>query len=127
MSSPPPPTTPPLPQKFDWVNLVLFTLVASLILGIAVSALWPAWFGDDSIVVDKRRQSGEHVVEHGRIYSQAQVTLPPNTELVLPVTRVRRPDLREVTPMIEVRVREGGDKDVLRILTETEINMGGHY
>jgi hypothetical protein len=110
------------------VSVVLLIVLALVILGLSLYFLRPGWFGDDSIVIDERRETnGGYIVEGGRIYSQARVVVPPGVELVLPVTRNRPPDLREVTPMIEVQVRVGDEPDVVSVLTETKIALGGHF
>src|SRR5262249_37743666 len=98
MSSPPlPEPTPPGP-KWDRRRYVLAILLASVFV---IPLLWLSWVryvrdatpGDDSIVIDARRKTNDgRTVVSGRIYSQAQVDLPPGTELVLPVTRMERPD-----------------------------------
>jgi len=127
MSSPPPPTTPPASQKFDWVNFGCGVLFFGGIVGAFVWGLMGAprfWdFSDgksgESVVVEGESEYQGGVSEYGRIYSQAQVDLPPGAELVLPVSRVERTTFMD--PVIEVEVRADGEPGVVRILTEASV------
>jgi hypothetical protein len=118
--------TPASPQKFDWVNWGCGAVFVGGIVGMIVWGLLGAphfweYFSDDSIVVKDSDEIDGVTTEYGRIYSQARVDLPPETELVLPVTRNVRTTFLD--PVIEVEVRHGGSPGEVRILTETSIGF----
>jgi hypothetical protein len=128
VSAPTPPPDPPA-RKLGRVDFIFLALFFGAIIGALLWALrgaTPFWdFSDDGVVIDGRHETDEgNVAEYGRIYSQAQLALAPETELVLPLTQPERWD--GLRPRIAVEIRTEGVPGTVRVLIEARIGLVNH-
>lgn len=104
-------------------------LLVALVVLLTAWLVW-TWFlrdaFDDSIIFeDTWRSRPGIVVENGRVYSQATITLPPNVELVFPI-EIPPTSVAGVSSNLKVTVRNDGPAGVVTVLLEQHRRYYGH-